>query len=202
MSDIVRFSSIAWGMAVGVLAVAGAAPPTSGPASKPAAEPNSGGTTVRMIMTSKAFAANQPIPRLHTGEGKDQSPDLSWSGVPAGAVELALICDDPDAPRPEPWVHWVMYKIPTSVMNLKAGIEATGAPKEPAGVLQGKNSWDTLGYRGPMPPPGHGTHHYQFKLYALDTHLSLPVGQTKDQLLAAMKGHILAEAEMVGTYKR
>jgi Raf kinase inhibitor-like YbhB/YbcL family protein len=200
MLNLVGFLSPPVCIFAGLLTALGTAPPSTAPATKPAAEPNSGGTPVRMIITSKAFAANQPIPRIHTGDGQDQSPELAWSGVPSEAVELALICDDPDAPRPEPWVHWVIYKIPVSAAGLKANIEAASAPKEPAGALQGKNSWNTIGYRGPMPPPGHGPHHYRFRLYALDTRLSLPAARTKDQLAAAMKGHILAEAEIVGTY--
>jgi hypothetical protein len=157
-----------------------------------------------LTITSTAFAAGQRIPKKHTGEGADVSPALSWSGIPEGAVELALIMDDPDAPSAEPWVHWVIYKIPASVQGLPEGVPRSDRLTAPTGALQGKNSWpsDNLGYRGPMPPPGHGTHHYHFKLYALDAALSAAPGLTKAKLLDAMRGHILAQGELIGTYQR
>lgn len=156
-------------------------------------------------VTSSAFSAGQPIPRKYTGEGEDVSPPLAWSGVPAGTQELALIVDDPDAPTPEPWVHWVLYKIPADCKGLPEGVQKVLRPQEPPGALQGKNSWpsgQTIGYRGPMPPPGHGVHRYRFHLYALDKKLEVQPGLTKADLLAAMKGHVLAEGELTGTYKR
>ncbi len=157
---------------------------------------------MKLTITSTAFDPGKKIPTRHTGEGDDVSPPLTWSNVPAGAVELALICDDPDAPTAEPWVHWVIYKIPAKLSGLKEGIARSEKLAEPVGVLQGKNSWNTIGYRGPMPPPGHGTHHYHFKLYALDSALALQPGLTKPQLLDAIRGHVLAEGELVGTYQR
>ncbi len=151
---------------------------------------------------SSAFRAGEPVPTLNTEDGKDVSPPLSWSNVPAEAKELALIMDDPDAPSAEPWVHWVIYKIPVGVASLPEKVSPTGAPTEVKGAQQGKNSWNTIGYRGPAPPKGHGFHHYHFRLYALDAPLNVPSGLTKKQLLEAMKGHILAQGELVGTYKR
>jgi Raf kinase inhibitor-like YbhB/YbcL family protein len=155
-------------------------------------------------ITSEAFQAGGPIPKLYTGEGDDRSPPLSWTGVPAGAKELALICDDPDAPTKEPWVHWVIYKIPAETKSLAEGIPRQPRPPTPPGALQGANTWDkdNIGYRGPMPPPGHGVHHYHFALYALDKPLELKPGLDKTALLAAMSGHILAQGEIVGTYQR
>ena len=157
-----------------------------------------------MRIESSAFAEGQPIPKQYTGEGQDVSPPLSFSGVPKGAVELALICDDPDAPVPKPWVHWVIYKISGRTSGLAEGVAQTAELSRPAGALQGMNSWDSdnIGYRGPMPPPGHGVHHYYFKLYALDAAMPARGGLDKDGLLAAMKGHILAEAQLTGTYER
>jgi Raf kinase inhibitor-like YbhB/YbcL family protein len=157
-----------------------------------------------LTITSTAFAAGQRIPKKHTGEGADVSPALSWSGIPEGAVELALIMDDPDAPSAEPWVHWVIYKIPAGVQRLPESVPRSEKLTEPAGALQGRNSWpsENLGYRGPMPPPGHGPHHYHFKLYALDAALSVAPGLTKTKLLDAMRGHILAQGELIGTYQR
>jgi len=147
-----------------------------------------------ITVKSAAFGAGKPIPRKHTGEGEDVSPPLNWSGVPPQAKELALICDDPDAPRPKPWVHWVAYKIPAKATSLAEG--------SAGGALEGPNDFGNQGYGGPMPPPGHGTHHYHFKLYALDTELDLGPGANKEKLLKAVQGHVIAEGELVGTYER
>ena len=155
-----------------------------------------------LTIRSSAFANQARIPKRFTGDGEDVSPELSWSGVPAGAKELALICDDPDAPTPEPWVHWVIYKIPTTATGLRENVPKTGSISEPAGAMQGVNSWGTIGYRGPAPPKGHGVHHYHFKLYAVDTALKGPAGVDKKKLLSAMQGHIVAQGELVGTYER
>ncbi len=156
-------------------------------------------------ITSTAFTAGQKIPKKHSGEGEDLSPPLAWSGVPSNAQELALIVDDPDAPTPEPWVHWVIYKIPADAPGLPENVAKQAQLKQPAGALQGKNSWpsgQTIGYRGPMPPPRHGLHHYQFTLYALDAKLDAPPGLDKAALLKLMQGHILAQGRLIGTYER
>ena len=155
-----------------------------------------------LTIRSSAFANQARIPKRFTGDGEDVSPELSWSGVPAGAKELALICDDPDAPTPEPWVHWVIYKIPTTATALRENVPKTGSMPEPAGAMQGVNSWGAIGYRGPAPPRGHGVHHYHFKLYAVDTALNVAAGVDKKKLLSAMQGHIVAQGELVGTYER
>jgi Raf kinase inhibitor-like YbhB/YbcL family protein len=155
-----------------------------------------------MALRSDAFADGQVIPRRYTADGEDLSPPLNWTGVPQGTQELALIVDDPDAPRAEPWVHWVLYKIPADVQALPEGLPPTPTLDFPPGARQGKNSWGTYGYRGPAPPRGHGTHHYHFRLYALDAPLATAQGLDKQGLLKAMKGHVLAEAELVGTYER
>lgn len=157
---------------------------------------------MKITVESPAFAPGKPIPKKYTGEGEDVSPPLKWSGVPKEAKELALICDDPDAPRPEPWVHWVIYKLPASLTELPENVAKQASPPRPAGAVQGKNSWGKLGYGGPMPPPGHGVHHYHFKLYALDAALDLPPGLTKDELLKKIRPHIIAEGELIGTYQR
>jgi len=150
-----------------------------------------------ITMTSSAFTEGALIPKKHTCDAEDISPDLKWSGVPREAKSLALICDDPDAPAGT-WVHWVLFNIPA-----EAGALAAGIPPEAvldSGARQGKNDFRKLGYGGPCPPGG--THRYFFKLYALDTVLSLESGSTKAQLVAAMKGHILAEGQLMGKYKR
>ena len=153
-------------------------------------------------LTSSAFEAQARIPQRHSGDGVDLSPPLTWTSAPASCRELALIVDDPDAPSPEPWVHWVLYKIPPSTTALAEGIPTTRALSQPSGAVQGTNSWRTVGYRGPAPPPGHGTHHYHFKLYALDAVLPLEAGLDKKRLLAAMEGHVIGQTEMIGTYSR
>lgn len=154
---------------------------------------------------SSAFASGDPIPPKYTGDGADLSPPLSWDGLPEGTRELALICDDPDAPTPEPWVHWVIYQLSPDLTSLPEGLPATPRLTNPLSALQGRNSWTsgrTIGYRGPAPPPGHGVHHYHFRLYALDAQLKLGPGADKRALLSAMRGHVLGEGELVGTYAR
>lgn len=156
-------------------------------------------------VTSTAFAHGQPIPKAHTGEGADVSPPISWSGVPERTQELALICEDPDAPTAEPWVHWVIYKIPASVSSLPEGIQNRARLKDPPGMLQGKNSWpsgQTIGYRGPLPPRGHGRHRYYFRLYALEAKLVISPGVDKKALMEEIKDHVLEEGQLVGTYER
>jgi Raf kinase inhibitor-like YbhB/YbcL family protein len=160
---------------------------------------------MKIELTSSAFQEGAKIPKQYTGEGLDLSPPLAWSGLPGGTRELALICDDPDAPTPEPWVHWVIYKIPATAAALPEGLPKTPTLKEPPGVFQGKNSWaggQTIGYRGPLPPPKSGPHRYFFKLYALDAALDLAPGATKPALLKAINGHVLAEGRLIGTYER
>ncbi len=156
----------------------------------------------KMELTSPAFEDGQTIPTQYTGEGKDLSPALKWEGVPEGTKELALICEDPDAPRETPWVHWVIYSIP----KVAGGLPAAVPQKEqlPEGKLQGVNSFGDgqLGYGGPMPPEGHGPHRYIFTLYALDSKLDLKAGLSKDELLEAIEGHVLAETSLTGIYER
>ena len=158
-----------------------------------------------MLMTSSAFGAGQPIPKRHTTEGKDVSPPLEWRDIPEGTRTFVLICDDPDAPTPEPWVHWLIYRIPRDVRSLPENVPPGGELQTPAGTLQGHNSWNsgrTLGYRGPAPPVGHGTHHYRFRLYAVDVALPDTPALHKTAVLEAVAGHILDEAELVGTCER
>jgi Raf kinase inhibitor-like YbhB/YbcL family protein len=155
-----------------------------------------------MTIRSDAFDDGRAIPRRYGEDGEDVSPPLTWSGQPEGTRELSLIMDDPDAPTPEPWVHWVLYKVPADVQALPEGLPQTPTLNTPPGALQGKNSWGGTGYRGPAPPRGHGVHHYHFRLYALDTPLQAARGLDKGGLIQAMQGHILAQAELIGTYER
>lgn len=168
-------------------------------------DPNGGNLMGTLKISTDAFEPDGPIPSKHTCDGEDVSPALRFSGVPDGTKSLAILCDDPDAPRPEPWVHWIIYNIPADTESLAEGVPRDAELELPTGAKQGINSWPSgnIGYRGPMPPLGHGVHHYHFKLYALDTMLEVaPAKADKDTLLAAMKGHILDGAEVVGTYER
>lgn len=153
-------------------------------------------------MSSSAFAADHGIPTKYAQEGHNVSPPLSWKGLPAGTQELALIVEDPDAPKPEPVVHWVIYKIPVQVSQLLEDIPHEEQLELPPSAVQGQNSKNEIGYMGPAPPKGHGTHHYHFRLYALDQPLHVEAGLDNKSLKAAMSGHILQQADFVGTYER
>ena len=160
-----------------------------------------GGAPMTIALTSSAFSHNDSIPAIHTCDGKDISPSLAWTSLPAGTKSLALIVDDPDAPDPKApkmtWVHWVLYNIPAAATGLQ---ENGGRGDLPEGTLEGRNNWGRTGYGGPCPPIGR--HRYFFKLYAIDTLLP-DLGQPdKNTLLAAMEGHILDKAELIGTYRR
>jgi Raf kinase inhibitor-like YbhB/YbcL family protein len=157
------------------------------------------GKAAAIQVTSPAFKEGEVIPRDNTCEGKDLSPALQWGKVPDGTKGLALICDDPDAPVGT-WVHWVIYGIPADATGLPAGVP-TDKELE-TGAKQGTNDFKNIGYGGPCPPKGHGFHRYFFKLYALDAELALKPGATKKDLEAAMKGHILAEGQLIGKYQR
>jgi hypothetical protein len=149
-------------------------------------------------LTSTAFQEGQPIPQQHTADGKNVSPPLKWLDPPARTQSLALICEDPDAPRGT-WTHWVLFNLPPQSRELSEGIPAEATLAN--GTTQGANDFGKVGYGGPSPPPGK-PHRYFFKLYALDTPLSLGPGTTRQQLLSAMRGHVLAESQLMGTYGR
>ena len=151
--------------------------------------------------SSPSFRNNQPMPAKHSCEGADASPALKWEGTPSGTKGFALICDDPDAPG-VPWVHWVIYGIPTSTTDLPEGVAKTDSVAALGSAKQGVNDFGNVGYGGPCPPRGHGVHHYHFRLYALDAELNLAPRVSRRQLEAAVKGHILAQTELIGTYQR
>jgi Raf kinase inhibitor-like YbhB/YbcL family protein len=154
--------------------------------------------TIRL--RSPAFPDGGAIPELYTCDGQDRSPPLAWSGVPEAARALALVCDDPDAPS-GPFTHWLLYNIPPSVHELKEGLPAGAhVPLNSGAARQGTNDFGQLGYGGPCPPSG--THHYHFRLYALDTELALAPGANRAQGLGALKGHVLAIGKLMGTYTR
>ena len=150
---------------------------------------------------STVFAADQSIPPVYTCEGKDISPPLAWVGGPPGTRSFALIVDDPDAPDPaapqRTWVHWLLYNIPAGTMRLP---EAVDTRRLPAGTREGRNDWGRTGYGGPCPPVGR--HRYFFKLYALDTVLPDLQEPDKASLERAMRGHVLEQAQLIGTYQK
>ena len=149
-------------------------------------------------LTSTVFEEGADIPRKYTVDGTDTSPPLAWINPPRQTQRFVLICDDPDAPMGA-WVHWILYNIPADADMLP---EAVPPKRElPNGARQGLNDFKKLGYNGPAPPPG-PAHRYVFKLYALDTALNLAAGATKAELLEAIQGHILAEAQLTGMYGR
>jgi hypothetical protein len=159
--------------------------------------PTEKGADMTFALTSEAFGAGESIPRKFTCDGADVSPPLEWRNMPEGTRSFALIADDPDAPGGT-WVHWVLYHIPSSAHSLAEYVPPDA--KLADGSMNGKNGWGKLGYGGPCPPSG--THRYFFKVYALDTVLNLGSAASKEQLLGAMKGHILGQAELMGKYKR
>ncbi|MDO8844761.1 MAG: YbhB/YbcL family Raf kinase inhibitor-like protein [Methylicorpusculum sp.] len=160
-----------------------------------------GGQPMTMTLSSPDFAHQGEIPKRFTCQGEDKSSAINWSNVPAAAKSLVLIVDDPDAPDPAKpkmtWVHWVLYNIPPTVTGLA---EAIAPGSLPAGTLQGENDWKRTGYGGPCPPIGR--HRYFHKLYALDQELPDLKQPSKAELEAAMKGHVLEQAELIGTYQK
>jgi len=150
-----------------------------------------------MQISSSAFSEGGTIPKKFTCDGPDASPQLSWSGAPASTQSFALIMDDPDAPVGT-WVHWVFYNLPANIKELAEGVEKK---EQAAGGVQGRNDFKKIGYGGPCPPPGM-PHRYFFKLYALDSKLDLKAGASKADVERAMKGHILAQGQLVGRYGR
>lgn len=149
-------------------------------------------------LSSTAFEQHGAIPTKHTGEGEDVSPALSWSNAPTGTKSFAVICHDPDAPLLSSngtygFVHWTLYNIPGEVASL---------PEGTSDYTQGKNNFGKSGYNGPMPPEGHGRHHYYYWILALDTELNLPEGLTLWELLAKAEPHTLAMNRLIGTYQR
>jgi Raf kinase inhibitor-like YbhB/YbcL family protein len=154
-----------------------------------------------LTLRSTAFTEGGEIPIRHTCEGEDLSPPLAWSGVPAGARSLALVVDDPDAPDPAApkmtWVHWILFDLAPSTPGLAEGLRHGALPP---GTREGVNDWKRTGWGGPCPPIGR--HRYYFKLYALDAELGDLGNPTKARLEAAMKGHVLEEARLMGTYEK
>lgn len=146
-----------------------------------------------MTLTSQSFKDNQPLPKDCGAEAGNKSPELQWSKAPANTNSFALIVEDPDAPGPNPFVHWVLFNIPPNTKEILPG-------QAPPGSVAGQNGSGSNGYYGPNPPSG--THHYHFRLYALDTELGLKAGASRDDVVKAMDGHELAAGEIVGLYTK
>jgi hypothetical protein len=153
---------------------------------------------MEIVVKSPAFAEDKPIPQKYTGDGEDVSPPLTWSGVPHGTRSLVMLCEDPDAPRGT-WTHWVLFNLPPETRELPAAVATQPTPS--TGGVHGTNDFGKLGYGGPAPPPG-SPHRYYFKLTALSVELTLPPGSKRQDVLAAMEGHVLAEGWLMGTYAR
>jgi hypothetical protein len=157
-----------------------------------------GGDTMSLAVTTTAFSPGGAIPKSYTCEGADASPDLSWSGAPVGVQSFALIADDPDAPVGT-WTHWLIWNIPAQSTGLPKGVPKDETLRD--GTSQGRNDFRRVGYGGPCPPPGK-PHRYFFKVYALDAKLDLRAGANRNELERAMKGHVLAQGELMGKYGR
>jgi Raf kinase inhibitor-like YbhB/YbcL family protein len=157
------------------------------------------GASMPFSLFSKDFKPGDMISPKFTCEGDNLSPALTWGDPPLKTASFALICDDPDAPR-KTWVHWVIYGIPAEARGLPQGVEKSRELAD--GSRQGPNDSGQTGYSGPCPPPGHGPHRYFFRLYALDLKLDLAPGATKEAVMAAIQGHILGQAEVMGRYER
>ena len=164
-------------------------------------------TPQQITVTSPTLKEGETIPRQYTPDGRNDSPPLVWSGVPAGAKELAVVCEDPDAGNPPPFVHWVVYKIPATAKGLPEALPIDPMEKMPAdltGAVQGTNGFRRTLYRGPAPPAGK-PHHYHFIVYALDAPVASKAGQpplTRAELLEAIKGHVIGQGELVALYER
>ena len=158
----------------------------------------------KIAVSSPTLKAGETMPRDYTPDGRNLSPPLTWSGVPAGTKEIAVVCEDPDAGNPPPFVHWVIYGIPATAKGLPEGLPidpAAPMPAEIAGAIQGVSGFRRPIYRGPAPPPGK-PHHYHFVVYALDASLGLKPGLTRADLLAAINGHVIGQGELVSIYER
>jgi Raf kinase inhibitor-like YbhB/YbcL family protein len=166
--------------------------------SAPSQSAGRGVGSMPFAISSTSFKNGGDIPKKYTCDGADISPELSWTGVPAGTQSFVLIADDPDAPAGT-WTHWVLFDLPPETTSLMEGVSKVD--EVPSGGRQGRNDFRKIGYGGPCPPPGK-PHRYFFKLYGLDKKLDLKPGAEKPEVEQAMQGHILAQAEWMGKYGR
>jgi len=160
-------------------------------------EPVQGQAHPSLRIRSESFSDGAAIPRRYTCDGANISPQLAWQAAPAGTKSFAMVMNDPDAPVD--FTHWLVWNIAPAIHGLAESASPPGAM--PQGAIEGKNSFGRMGYGGPCPPPGK-PHHYVFRIYALDVRLDLPAGATRNQVEAAMSGHIVAQGQVIGTYQR
>jgi hypothetical protein len=184
-------AAICIGTTISIASACGASPPAWG-ASPPA------GNVLGLTVTSPHLKAGQMIPRDFTGDGRDMSPELHWNALPQTTKSIVVMCYDPDAPRGT-WYHWLLWNLPAATKELKDNVPKTSSI--PGGAVQGTNDFDKVGYNGPAPPKGQ-THHYHYRVMALDTSLNVKPGARKNELLNAIKGHIKADGELVSIYYR
>jgi len=152
-------------------------------------------------MTSPMFKDGEDIPDVYAHSHQNFSPAFQWKGLPEGVKELALVCEDPDAPAKKPWIHWIAYQIPSHLTSFKEGLNRNKEALQELGILEGKNSWGNATYEGPEPPEGEGPHRYFFRLYALSRPVALHAGASIEELREAMKNHVLGEATLMGHYE-
>ena len=159
-------------------------------------------SSATMTVSSDAFQPNQTIPAPYGQEGDNFSPSVAWASAPEGTRSFVVVMEDPDAKEPSPYVHWTIFNLPATTSRLAESIPALPQLPDLGKARQGRNSRGTIGYVGPRPPVGDPPHHYHFQVFALDTVLDLPPGAERDALLAAMRGHVLAAGEIIGTFQR
>ncbi len=165
------------------------------------------GTRHRIVLQSPTLRNGEPIPRQHTADGANRSPELSWGDVPPGTKELAVMCEDKDTfePNQVPFLQWVVHSIPPTARGLPEGIPNVPlitAPEDIRGAVQARTAFDVSGYRGPQPLVGEGAHRYRFVIYAIDTELSLPPNVFANAVLSVIGTHIIGEGEIAATYER
>jgi Raf kinase inhibitor-like YbhB/YbcL family protein len=160
------------------------------------------GTASEIEVRSPEFTAGEWLPRKFTQEGANVSPLIIWKQIPEATKELVLICEDPNAPIPEPFVHWLIYGISPTRTSLPGDIRADSPPEVLQGAKQGKNSKGKIGYIGPFPPIGSGPHFYHFQLFAIGKELNLPAGVERHELVKKMSGNILGQGTFIGIYER
>jgi len=159
------------------------------------------GKAAPLTVTSPMFSSGGEIPLKYSDYGEKTSPPLSWTGQPQAAKSFAIIVDDPDAKSPSPYVHWVLFNLPPAMNSVPESVPTDETLVKLGNARQGKTSRGSVGYFGPRPPAGDPAHHYHFQVFAIDTVLDTPAGADRDTLLAALKGHVLAHGEIVGTFK-
>lgn len=152
-------------------------------------------------VSSPAFASDGSIPDTYSDYGEGRSPELSWGDVPSGTKTIAIVAEDPDAPRTVPYTHWLLYNLPATARSVSAAVPHEESPRNLEGALQGRSSKGSIGYFGPHPPTNDPPHHYHFELFCLDAPLDLTAGANRNEVLTAMSGHVLAKGEVIGTYQ-